>query len=159
MHGHFVRAHQTFQSALLLAERGLVTDARTLVRSGVESAIALHALANDARFVDQMIEAHHLHRRRAARIVLDTPAYLAMYSSHEVAAMHATIAEADALETRLSPAAVANGATPPKKRKLQDIEWASTAMKHCPGMGAIGRRRTIEKLVEICRSRPFRQTD
>jgi hypothetical protein len=134
MHGHFVRAHQTFQSALLLAERGLVTDARTLVRSGVESAIALHALANDARFVDQMIEAHHLHRRRAARIVLDTPAYLAMYSSHEVAAMHATIAEADALETRLSPAAVANGATPPKKRKLQDIEWASTAMKHCPDL-------------------------
>jgi hypothetical protein len=47
--------------------------------------------------------------------------------------VRSAIAEADALETRLSAAAVA-GATPSKKRKLQDIEWASTAMKHCPDL-------------------------
>jgi hypothetical protein len=38
MHANFLRAHQSFQSALLLAERGLIPDTRTLVRSGVESA-------------------------------------------------------------------------------------------------------------------------
>jgi hypothetical protein len=31
MHAHFVRAHQSFQAALLLAERGLVPDARTVL--------------------------------------------------------------------------------------------------------------------------------
>lgn len=130
MHANFVRAHQSFQSALVLAERGLIPDTRTLVRSGVESAIALHALANDTGFIDKMIEAHHMHQRKAARIVLDTPAYLESYSPEEVAAMHAAIAEADVLEARLAAAAIAaaNAAgAAPKKRKLQDIEWAAVA--------------------------------
>jgi len=137
MHANFVRAHQSFQSALLLAERGLVPDTRTLVRSGVESAIALHALANDAAFIDKMIEAHHMHQRKVARIVLDTPGYLDGYAPAEVAAMHAAIAEADALEASLAAAAIAaanSAGAVPKKRKLQDIEWASTAMKYCPDL-------------------------
>jgi hypothetical protein len=98
MHAHFVRAHQTFQSAFVLTERGLISDTRTLVRSGIESAIALHALANDPAFVDQMLEAHRMYQRKVARIVLNTPEYLASYSPEEVTAMHAAIAEADALE-------------------------------------------------------------
>jgi hypothetical protein len=137
MHGHFVRAHQSFQGALVLAERGLIPDMRTLVRSGVESAIAIHPLANDPGFVDKMVEAHHMHQRKVARIVLDTPAYLASYSPEEVAAMHAAIAEAGALEATLEAAAIAEAnaaGTIPKKRKLQDIEWAATAMKYCPDL-------------------------
>ena len=137
MHANFVRAHQSFQGALVLAERGLIPDTRTLVRSGVESAIALHALANDIGFIDKMIEAHHLHQRKVARIVLDTPAYLENYSPEEVAEMHAAIAGADALEAKLAAAAIAaanaEGAAP-KKRKLQGIEWAATAMKYCPDL-------------------------
>jgi hypothetical protein len=137
MHGHFVRAHRSFQSALLLAEVGSIPDARTIVRSGTESAIALHALANDPNFVDKMVEAHHLHQRKVARIVLDTPAYLAVYSVQDIAAMHAAIATADSLEASLQGVAdaEANAAgTPPKKRKLLDIEWAATAMKYCPDL-------------------------
>jgi hypothetical protein len=36
----FVRAHQSFQAALLLAERGMLSDARVVLRSAVEDAIA-----------------------------------------------------------------------------------------------------------------------
>lgn len=42
-----LRAAGTFQGAVLLAERGLVADARTLVRSCLEDAFALAALITD----------------------------------------------------------------------------------------------------------------
>ena len=137
MHGHFVRAHRSFQSALLLAEVGSIPDARTLVRSGSESAIALHVLANDAGFVDKMVQAHHMHQRKVARIVIDTPEYLAMYSPNEVSEMHAAIAAADRLEASLQAEADAQAkasGVAPRKRKLMDIDWAATAMKHCPDL-------------------------
>src|SRR3984893_4793691 len=136
MHGHFVRAHQSFQSALVLAERGLIPDTRTLVRSGVESAIALHALAHDAGFVDKMVEAHRMHQRKVARIVLDTPAYTASYSPEEIAAMHAAIAEADAFEATLEAAAIAEAkaaGTIPKKRKL--TTWGRRRQPDDPVIG------------------------
>ena len=43
LNANFVRVHQSFQSALLLAERGLIPDSRVVLRSGVESAIASNA--------------------------------------------------------------------------------------------------------------------
>ena len=35
LNAHFVRVHWSFQSALILAERGLVPDARVVLRSAV----------------------------------------------------------------------------------------------------------------------------
>jgi hypothetical protein len=137
MHGHFVRAHRSFQGAVLLAEVGSIPDARTVVRSGVESAIALHALAKDSGFVDRMVEAHHMHQRKVARIVLGNSAYLAAYSAQDVATMHAAIAEADKLEASLQASADTEAKVlgiAPKKRKLLDIDWAATAMAHCPDL-------------------------
>jgi Family of unknown function (DUF5677) len=122
MYGHFVRTHHTFQGALILAERGMVPGGRIELRAGVESAISLHALANnDPGFVDQMIEAHHFNQRRLARVVLGNPDYVATYSAKEVAEMHAAIADADAMEARAG-------------RKLRDINWADVATKHCPDL-------------------------
>src|SRR5438105_7743709 len=77
IHGLFVRTHQSFQSALILLERGLVGDARTVLRSGVEGTIALYALRADPAFVEKLVEAHHYNQRKAARILLDNSAYLA----------------------------------------------------------------------------------
>ena len=67
----FVRFHKSFQSIVILAERGLVPDARAVLRSAVECAIAIHALADDAGFWDQMVEAHHRDERKFARISRD----------------------------------------------------------------------------------------
>ena len=58
----FVRAHQSFQAALMLAEMGMLADARVVLRSAVEGAIALNAVANDPGFVDQLTDAHRLYR-------------------------------------------------------------------------------------------------
>jgi Family of unknown function (DUF5677) len=118
MYGHFVRAHHTFQGALILAERGMIPGGRIELRAGVESAISLHALANDPNFVDQMVEAHHFNQRKLARVVLDNPDYVATYSAAEVAEMRATIADVDAMEARIG-------------KKLRDINWADVAAKHC----------------------------
>lgn len=121
IHGLFVRVHQSFQAALLLAERGLVGDARSVLRSGVEGTIAIYALHSDAAFIDRLIEAHHYNQRKAARVLLDNPAYLATYGAEDVTAMKAVIASVDVMEK-------AKGA------KLRDINWADVALKSCPDL-------------------------
>jgi hypothetical protein len=73
----FIRAHHSFQAALLLAERGLLADARVVLRSGVEGAIATIALANDPQFIGQLTDAHYFYQRKTARLVLNNPAYAA----------------------------------------------------------------------------------
>jgi hypothetical protein len=80
MHGIFVRTHQSFQAALVLAEHGLIGDARTVLRSGFEGAIAICALAGDPSFVQRLIDAHHVNQRKFARLVLSNPQYLATCS-------------------------------------------------------------------------------
>jgi hypothetical protein len=114
----FIRAHKSFQSSLLLAERGLISDARVVLRSAVEGAIALNALANDATFLDTLIEAHYYNQRKTARIVLDDPVYKAHYSAEQVAQMEATVQDVDARE-KVAP------------RKFRDPNWADVAQKHC----------------------------
>jgi hypothetical protein len=115
----FVRAHKSFQSSLLLAERGLISDARVVLRSAVEGAIALNALANDATFVDTLIEAHFYNQRKTARLVLDDPMYRANYSLQQVAEMEATVQDVDTRENAVAP------------RKFGDPNWADVALRHC----------------------------
>ena len=121
MHGIFVRTHQSYQAALLLAEWGLIGDARTVLRSGIEGAIAIHALAADPTFVQRLIEAHHINQRKFARLLLNNPQYLARYSAAEIAAMQRCVADVDAMEAAPNP-------------KLRDINWADVALKHCPDL-------------------------
>ena len=117
LNANFVRVHQSFQSALLLAERGLIPDSRVVLRSGVESAIASNALANDASFVEQMIDTHYRSRRTFARVMLDK--FQANLSPAEIVAMNKEIAEAITREAL-------NG-----HKELTDIKWEQVAEKHC----------------------------
>jgi hypothetical protein len=118
MYAHFVRCHHTFQGSLLMSERGMVPSARILLRSGVESAIAICALATGEDLVDEMVAAHHLNQRKLARLIVENPAYSSSYSAHEIAEMRATIAAVDAIETAAG-------------KKLREINWADTAARHC----------------------------
>ena len=113
----FVRVHQSFQSALILSERGLVPDARVVLRSAVEGAIAIHALAKDAGFVEQMIEAHYRSQRTQARVLLDK--FSASFSVEEIANMNKAIADADAYQAS-------------RRKELTEIKWEQVAEKHCP---------------------------
>jgi hypothetical protein len=114
----FVRAHKSLQAAVILAETGLVGDARAVLRSAVEGAIAINALAADPNFLNQLIEAHRMNQRKKLHVVLKDSNYRAPYSAAEIAKMEATIKEIDDIE------ASAN-------RKLVDVNWADVALKHC----------------------------
>lgn len=99
----FVRPHKSFQSNLLLAERGLISDARVVLRSAVEGTIALSALANDATFLDTLIEAHHYNQRKTANVILNDPIYKADHSPQQIAEMEATVKDVDARERAVAP--------------------------------------------------------
>jgi hypothetical protein len=114
----FVRVHQSFQAALLLVERGLIGDSRALLRSAVEGAIALNAVASDSQFVAELINAHHLDQRKQARLVLSDPDYRATYSPQDIATMEATVRKVDGIEAALG-------------KTLKGINWADVARKHC----------------------------
>jgi Family of unknown function (DUF5677) len=64
------RALQTFQGSILLAERGMIADALTLVRSCAETAIALGCFAADDKFLDRLIEDDANHRLTYGNVML-----------------------------------------------------------------------------------------
>jgi hypothetical protein len=109
LNASFVRVHQSFQGVLILAERGLVSDARAVLRSAVECAIAIQALAKDASFFEQMIEAHHRTERTFAREFAAPP------SAEKLAA----IADANAYEASTG-------------KELKGIKWEQVAKQYCP---------------------------
>ena len=118
----FVRAHKSLAAALILTELGLVGDARGVLRSAVEGAIAIRTLAAEPKFLDELIEAHHFNQRKKARLVVNDPTYAAAYSDENIAQMNATIAQVDAMEAAKLKAS---------NLKLQDITWANVGEKYC----------------------------
>jgi hypothetical protein len=67
------RALQSFQGAVIMAERGMIAGARSLVRSCAETAFAIGSVAVDDNFVDALIEDHQSHRLRHASAILNDP--------------------------------------------------------------------------------------
>jgi Family of unknown function (DUF5677) len=115
----FIRAQQSFQAAVILIERGMIGDARSVLRSGVEGAIALFALAADPTFVDQLVAAYRRHQLTVATLLLENPNYRSeLYSQEDIADMEATVLEIKALKGQ-----------PGKEPKA--IRWDQVATKHC----------------------------
>jgi len=69
----FMRCLSSFQAALLLAERGLTQDARTLTRSCFECVFWLGALRNDPGFADSLVRDDYSRRAKIARPLLKLP--------------------------------------------------------------------------------------
>jgi hypothetical protein len=114
----FIRAHQSFQATITLIDKGMLADARVVLRSAVEGAIALNVLANDGAFDVQLIEEHLHNQRKTARIVLNTPEYRSGCAAADIAQMETTIQEVADKETAAG-------------REFRDINWAAVAAKHC----------------------------
>lgn len=68
----FGRSLQSFQGVILLAERGMMADARTLVRSCSESAIALGCASVDDNFLDDLIASNLKHRKAVTDKILSS---------------------------------------------------------------------------------------
>jgi hypothetical protein len=69
----YARAVTMFQGAVLLAERGMGAEARTLVRGCAETAIALGCTRRDATFLKQLGADHDKHRIASANELLQLP--------------------------------------------------------------------------------------
>jgi hypothetical protein len=63
----FARTLATTQASTLLLEAGLVSQARVLLRSALETLFALAAIAKDANIVEKLIEGHFAEQKRFAK--------------------------------------------------------------------------------------------
>ena len=66
----YCRALHMFQGSILMAERGMIAEALTLVRSCTETAIALGGVAADEKFVAKLFEGDANHRLTYANVIL-----------------------------------------------------------------------------------------
>lgn len=114
----FIRAHQSFEAAVMLAESGMIGDARAVLRSATEGVIAMFGLAADPAFTDRLADDYRLNQRKLANVVLTEPTFVACYSAEELAQMRATVREVDALRAG---------------RGLDAIKWDQVA-KLCPDL-------------------------
>ena len=69
----YLRGLTSFQSTVILTARGLTVDAGTVVRSAFEDLFFLAAGRNDPEFVEAMIAADTLARKKMARAILKIP--------------------------------------------------------------------------------------
>lgn len=67
----FVKGLNSFQAALLLAQRGMCVEAEAMARTGIECVFELAAVALDPAHVDALHSAHERHRATHARAMLD----------------------------------------------------------------------------------------
>jgi hypothetical protein len=89
----FGRILQSFQSAVLLVERGALLDARTITRSCAESVILLSALKAEPATPNRLEEADDLHRLKFAEAILRRNDVINVHSGEEVAILKQVISE------------------------------------------------------------------
>jgi hypothetical protein len=114
----FIRAHQSLQAAMVLVERGMIADARTVLRTLVEGTIAQIALASDVGVIDQLVAAHHKHQLTICREMLADEKYREQLSPSQIAQLETTLSELDSLK-----------GIPGKDPRA--INWADLAKTHC----------------------------
>jgi hypothetical protein len=89
----FARTLTSFQAAIVLAERGMLADARTVVRAAAETTIILCALVKDASVCDLLIDRHFWHHRKLRNAYLNDSQAMAEMSAQEINEIKAVIAE------------------------------------------------------------------
>jgi hypothetical protein len=57
------------QGSILMTERGLSVEARTLARSALETVFVISAVANEPKAIDKLVDAEHRNRRMVARVL------------------------------------------------------------------------------------------
>lgn len=90
------RALASYQAAFLLAERGLISDARTVVRAATETVIILSAVVKDAGVCDLLFDRHVLHHAKLRRAWLNDPQALAHMTPDQISTTKETLAEIEA---------------------------------------------------------------
>ena len=115
----FVQVQKSIRASLVLAERGLPGDANAVLRSAVESVIALHALEADPGFMVRLVGDHFSHHRKQARAFVRGFGYSQDLDQADIQRLNRTADGADAEEHGFYG-------------KVKPIIWADEAKKHCP---------------------------
>ena len=89
------RTLASFQAAIVLTERGMLADARTVVRAAAETAILLCAVVRDAKVCNHMIDRHLWHHRKLCNSWLNDPQAIAEMTPQQVDDIKAKIADID----------------------------------------------------------------
>ncbi|KXW57130.1 hypothetical protein FEMY_23510 [Ferrovum myxofaciens] len=89
----YLRTLTSFQAVCVLTERGMLADARVVVRAAIETAIVLFALVKDASVCDQLLEKDYWQRLKLGSVALNDPEYLAQTPSKEIEIIEAAIQE------------------------------------------------------------------
>jgi Family of unknown function (DUF5677) len=100
------RALQSFQGSILLARRGMIADTLSLGRACTETSIAIGAVANDAGFIAQLIEAQDNHLFTYSNALLNDPDSLAFFSQEQVNNINQTVDEIRARYQPRTPAGI-----------------------------------------------------
>jgi uncharacterized protein DUF5677 len=106
---------------MVLVERGMIADARTVLRTLVEGGIAQIALAADAGVIDQLVAAHRKHQLTICREMLADEKCCEQLSPAQIAQLEATVSELNSLK-----------GVPGEEPRA--INWADLAKKHCPDL-------------------------
>jgi Family of unknown function (DUF5677) len=94
----FIRSHQSFQAAMILGERGMIGEARTILRTLVEGTIAQIALVADPGVIDQLVAAYYKHQLTTCRELLGDQKYRDQLSSEQIAKLQTTVTDLEALK-------------------------------------------------------------
>lgn len=89
----YARGLQSIQAVVLLAKRGMTSDARTLLRACVETAILQCKISRDAKFADKLAERHDYHRRALGNAALSDPQIVNPMHPGDAEAIRATVDE------------------------------------------------------------------
>jgi Family of unknown function (DUF5677) len=92
----YARAVTMYQGAVLLAERGMAAESRTLVRGCAETAIALGCTRRDKLFAEKLDDDHDKHRIALANDLLNLPADDPNLSAEQRASLKQLIADVSA---------------------------------------------------------------
>lgn len=114
------RALQSFQGAVLLASRGMIADALTLVRVCAETAIALGAAASEEKFISELIEAADNQVLTYANSLLNDPDCLSFVSEEQINDLKKIAAEIKAKYWPKKPHAI-NWEQAAKQAKMADL--------------------------------------
>jgi hypothetical protein len=91
----FGRALTSFQSTIILAERGLSADARTVLRAAAETTIVLSGVAIDTAVADLLMLRHQWHRRKLLTSWLNDPQAVAEMTHEQKTAFTTEVAAID----------------------------------------------------------------
>lgn len=89
------RTLTSFQATYILTERGMLADARTVVRAAAETVIVLCAVVKNPTVCDSLIVRHFWHHRKLRNAWLNDPQVRSKMTPQEFDAVKAMIADAD----------------------------------------------------------------